>query len=70
MWENRPAVEILVNSPCHNCKDRTQPKTCEKGCKKWELYKQQKKIAEEKYNINKRVDRMFYEKFTQHSKKG
>ena len=68
MWENRPAVDILLQSPCHNCENRTKPKTCESGCELWKQYKVKKEELEKQKEIKKEVDKLFASKYKKKKK--
>lgn len=63
MWQNRPAIEILLQSPCHNCDKRQKPKTCEKDCELWAEYQKNKKELEKEREIRKEVNNLFASKY-------
>lgn len=63
MWNERPSVDILLQSPCHNCENRTKPKTCESGCELWQEYKKNKLELEQKREFRKEVDKLFASKY-------
>ena len=63
MWNERPSVDILLQSPCRNCEKRTKPKTCEKGCELWQQYKEQKSKLEKQKELRKEVDKLFASKY-------
>ena len=63
MWENRPAVDILLQAPCRNCDKRKKPKTCEKECVLWQDYMEKKLRLEQDKEFNKEVVKLFVSKY-------
>ena len=59
MWDNRPAVSNSISAPCKNCKDRKNPKTCEKYCVLWNDYKEKKAVLDKQIKDKKELDNMF-----------
>lgn len=63
MWNERPSVDILLQSPCKDCNKRKRPKTCEKDCKLWKAYKEEKSKLEKEKELRKEVNKLFASKF-------
>lgn len=68
MWNERPSVDILLQSPCKDCNERTKPKTCEKNCKLWQEYKKKKLKLEKQKELRKEVNGLFASKYDKKGK--